>query len=139
MWKGRFPSTMARFCTVELKVRPMFDQIYVPIFEAGDKVISWQGIRANESLRRSLKWMRQRKRQKVTQSIGQYSIGMYMTFFSSMISTVLSQIHCKNKVWGELVVCHVSIVKKKNCTKLLEDSLKKLRGWLLGRDCFKST
>ncbi len=50
MWKGRFPSTMARFCTVELKVRPMFDQIYVPIFEAGDKVISWQGIRANESL-----------------------------------------------------------------------------------------
>ncbi|UZM97897.1 hypothetical protein OL548_23610 [Lysinibacillus sp. MHQ-1] len=112
MWKGRFPSTMARFCTVELKVRPMFDQIYVPIFEAGDKVISWQGIRANESLRRSLKWMRQRKRQKVTQSIGQYSIGMYMTFFSSMISKVLSQIHCKNKVWGELVVCHVSIVKK---------------------------
>ncbi len=56
MWKGRFPSTMARFCTVELKVRPMFDQIYVPIFEAGDKVISWQGTRANESLRRSLKW-----------------------------------------------------------------------------------
>lgn len=53
MWKGRFPSTMARFCTVELKVRPMFDQIYVPIFEAGNKVISWQGIRANESLSRS--------------------------------------------------------------------------------------
>lgn len=53
MWKGRFPSTMARFCTVELKVRPMFDQIYIPIFEAGNKVISWQGIRANESLSRS--------------------------------------------------------------------------------------
>jgi len=53
IWKGRFPSTMARFCTVELKVRPMFEQIYVPIFEAGDHVISWQGIRANESIKRS--------------------------------------------------------------------------------------
>lgn len=53
IWKGRFPSTMARFCTVELKVRPMFDQVYVPIFEAGDHVVSWQGIRANESLSRS--------------------------------------------------------------------------------------
>lgn len=53
MWKGRFPSTMARFCTVELKVRPMFDQVYVPIFEAGNHVVSWQGIRANESLSRS--------------------------------------------------------------------------------------
>ncbi len=53
MWKGRFPSTMARFCTVELKVRPMFDQVYVPILEAGNRVVSWQGIRANESLSRS--------------------------------------------------------------------------------------
>ncbi|MDM5352609.1 phosphoadenosine phosphosulfate reductase family protein [Lysinibacillus sphaericus] len=53
MWKGRFPSTMARFCTVELKVRPMFDQVYVPILEAGNHVVSWQGIRANESLSRS--------------------------------------------------------------------------------------
>lgn len=53
IWKGRFPSTMARFCTVELKVRPMFEQIYVPIFEAGGRVISWQGIRASESAKRS--------------------------------------------------------------------------------------
>jgi len=53
MWKGRFPSTMARFCTVELKVRPMFDQVYVPILETGNHVVSWQGIRANESLSRS--------------------------------------------------------------------------------------
>ncbi|WP_036120775.1 phosphoadenosine phosphosulfate reductase family protein [Lysinibacillus sphaericus] len=53
MWKGRFPSTMARFCTVELKVRPMFDKVYVPIFGTGNYVVSWQGIRANESLSRS--------------------------------------------------------------------------------------
>jgi len=53
IWKGRFPSRMAQFCTVELKVRPMFDQIYMKIFEAGNHAISWQGIRAQESLSRS--------------------------------------------------------------------------------------
>lgn len=53
IWKGRFPSSQAQFCTVELKVRPIFDQIYMPIIEAGDDVISWQGIRAQESRRRA--------------------------------------------------------------------------------------
>lgn len=53
IWKGRFPSKMAQFCTVELKVRPMFDQIYMKIFEAGNHAISWQGIRAQESKKRS--------------------------------------------------------------------------------------
>lgn len=53
VWKGRFPSSQARFCTVELKVRPFFDEIYVPLFDEGCKVISWQGVRADESLARS--------------------------------------------------------------------------------------
>ncbi|MFD1179643.1 phosphoadenosine phosphosulfate reductase family protein [Paenibacillus puldeungensis] len=53
IWKGRFPSTKARFCTVELKVRPFFDQVYLPLLEQGHKVISWQGVRAEESIARS--------------------------------------------------------------------------------------
>lgn len=53
IWKGRFPSTKARFCTVELKVRPFFDQVYLPLLEQGHKVISWQGVRAEESIPRS--------------------------------------------------------------------------------------
>ena len=53
IWKGRFPSTKARFCTVELKVRPFFDQVYLPLIEDGHKVVSWQGVRAAESLARS--------------------------------------------------------------------------------------
>lgn len=53
IWKGRFPSTRARFCTVELKVRPFFDHVYAPLLEEGKKVISWQGVRAAESLARS--------------------------------------------------------------------------------------
>lgn len=49
LWKGRFPSTMARFCTQELKVKPMFDQVYMPLMDEGKHVVSWQGIRAQES------------------------------------------------------------------------------------------
>lgn len=47
--KGRFPSTRVRFCTVELKHKPIFDQVIQPILEAGDTVLSWQGVRAEES------------------------------------------------------------------------------------------
>ncbi|HDR8071990.1 TPA: phosphoadenosine phosphosulfate reductase family protein [Bacillus cereus] len=53
LWKGRFPSTMARFCTQELKVIPVYEQIYMPLLEEGKHVVSWQGIRAQESRKRA--------------------------------------------------------------------------------------
>jgi 3'-phosphoadenosine 5'-phosphosulfate sulfotransferase (PAPS reductase)/FAD synthetase len=53
LWKGRFPSTKARFCTQELKVIPMLEQVYYPLLDKGECVISWQGIRADESAARS--------------------------------------------------------------------------------------
>ena len=53
IWKGRFPSTKARFCTVELKVRPFFDEVYAPLLDEGKHVVSWQGVRAEESIARS--------------------------------------------------------------------------------------
>lgn len=49
---GRFPSSKARFCTEELKIEPMFSQVQRPILEAGRTLISWQGVRAEESLAR---------------------------------------------------------------------------------------
>lgn len=49
IWKGRFPSTMRRFCTQELKIIPNMEQVYIPLLESGHKVISWQGVRAQES------------------------------------------------------------------------------------------
>lgn len=60
MMKGRFPSSKARFCTDELKVRPMFMQVQLPILREGRTIISWQGVRAEESLaRRDLaRWQR---------------------------------------------------------------------------------
>lgn len=49
LWKGRFPSTKARFCTFELKHEPIKVQVVDPLIAAGHKVVSWQGVRAQES------------------------------------------------------------------------------------------
>lgn len=49
MWKGRFPSTKARFCTFDLKHEPIRTQIVLPALEEYDEVISWQSVRAQES------------------------------------------------------------------------------------------
>lgn len=52
IWKGRFPGTRVRFCSEELKHVPVLEQVQLPLLEAGDDVISWQGVRADESLAR---------------------------------------------------------------------------------------
>lgn len=54
IWKGRFPSTKAAFCSEELKRNPIISQVQKPLIDAGDDVVSWQGVRRDESLRRSL-------------------------------------------------------------------------------------
>lgn len=49
MWKGRFPSTKARFCTFDLKHEPVRTQVVLPALNDFDEVVSWQGVRAQES------------------------------------------------------------------------------------------
>ena len=51
LWKGRFPSRMAQFCTTELKVY-MAVSYQIDLIDAGYKVVSWQGIRRDESQKR---------------------------------------------------------------------------------------
>lgn len=53
MWKGRFPSTRRRFCSEELKHKPVFTQVQFPLLEKGHLVVSWQGVRAQESVSRA--------------------------------------------------------------------------------------
>ena len=53
IWKGRFPSTMARFCTDFLKVQPINNQVVFPAIKKYGHVESWHGVRADESLARS--------------------------------------------------------------------------------------
>lgn len=50
--KGRFPSTQARFCTQELKVKPVLKRVR-ELLALGDNVANWSGVRAQESTRRA--------------------------------------------------------------------------------------
>lgn len=58
VWKGRFPSTKARFCTQELKMNPL-RKYFQALIDSGDTVMSWSGERAEESLARSKKPVRE--------------------------------------------------------------------------------
>ena len=51
MWKGRFPSRKAQFCTSELKTAPLIEY-QLELIDAGHIVVSWQGIRRDESANR---------------------------------------------------------------------------------------
>lgn len=49
LWKGRFPSSKARFCTEHLKRDPIIEQVFLPLLDAGEVIWSWQGVRRDES------------------------------------------------------------------------------------------
>lgn len=51
LWKGRFPSRKAQFCTEELK-RNLAVAFQLQLMDQGYQVISWQGVRRDESLAR---------------------------------------------------------------------------------------
>ncbi len=52
LWKGIFPSTKSRFCTFDLKVEPIYEQVFLPALDSGHTVYGWQGVRRDESLAR---------------------------------------------------------------------------------------
>jgi 3'-phosphoadenosine 5'-phosphosulfate sulfotransferase (PAPS reductase)/FAD synthetase len=51
LWKGRFPSSKSQFCTEQLKRNPAVE-FQLALIDAGNVVVSWQGIRRDESLNR---------------------------------------------------------------------------------------
>lgn len=53
LWKGMFPFTTGRFCTSELKIFPIEKYVYAPLIDNGHTIVSWQGVRADESKKRS--------------------------------------------------------------------------------------
>ena len=61
VWKGLFPSSQAAFCSEQLKRLPIATQVQDPLLSVGDDVVSWQGVRADESSRRALLTMREHK------------------------------------------------------------------------------
>lgn len=51
LWKGRFPSRKAQFCTEHLKRNPAVE-FQLALQDQGYVVVSWQGIRRDESMNR---------------------------------------------------------------------------------------
>lgn len=51
LWKGRFPSRRAQFCTEWLKARAIEEGVVAPALESG-VVVQWLGVRRDESLNR---------------------------------------------------------------------------------------
>jgi 3'-phosphoadenosine 5'-phosphosulfate sulfotransferase (PAPS reductase)/FAD synthetase len=51
IWKGRFPSRRAQFCTEFLKSEPITTQVIDPARKAGP-IVQWLGVRRDESLNR---------------------------------------------------------------------------------------
>lgn len=51
LWKGRFPSRKGQFCTQELKTIPLVEY-QMALHDGGHNVISWQGVRRDESFNR---------------------------------------------------------------------------------------
>lgn len=48
LWKGRFPSRKAQFCTQFLKTEPLME-FQIDLIDEGSAVWSWQGVRIDES------------------------------------------------------------------------------------------
>ena len=51
LWKGRFPSRKAQFCTQELKT-VLLVEYQMALIDQGYAVVSWQGVRRDESANR---------------------------------------------------------------------------------------
>ncbi|MDH0120805.1 MAG: phosphoadenosine phosphosulfate reductase family protein [Pseudomonas stutzeri] len=49
LWKGRFPSRKAQFCTEELKRNVIIEQVMLPLMDGQNMIMSWQGVRHDES------------------------------------------------------------------------------------------
>lgn len=52
IWKGRFPSAKARFCTQFLKIKPT-EKFIAELVAEGHEIVSHSGVRAAESIERS--------------------------------------------------------------------------------------
>ena len=50
--RGGFPSMKRKYCTDHLKIKPVFNGIVEPLYDAGHSVCQWLGIRRDESPRR---------------------------------------------------------------------------------------
>ncbi|MES2320152.1 MAG: phosphoadenosine phosphosulfate reductase family protein [Pseudomonadota bacterium] len=86
MWKGRFPSRKAQFCTEELK-RNMAVSYQLDLIDQGYTVISWQGVRRDESFNRR-------------NALSYESVGGGLHIFRPIATWTAAQVFAHCKRWG---------------------------------------
>jgi len=99
IWKGRFPSTKARFCSEELKRNPIIEQVQMPLLDQGDEIYSWQGVRADESASRRNLTELEEVGGGGCGITGQFCNGQPKNASPCTESTTSSTTHCTNKEW----------------------------------------
>lgn len=65
-WKKRFPGAKARFCTIELKIKPSKKHLQA-LLDTGAEIVMHSGVRANESKERAKLVKREETRERVTE------------------------------------------------------------------------
>lgn len=104
IWKGRFPSRKAQFCTMELKRDPMLEQVVIPLMSPDNMLISWQGVRADESINR-------RYLPECDEvgggcsTIDRFSSGTSLRYSRRIATWALSQTLCIARGWGVSAAC----------------------------------
>jgi len=95
LWKGRFPSRRAQFCTQMLKSVPIQEEVFRPLINEGKECISWQGIRADESAKRANDPMwEERDSQPVTgEQVYQYYVYRPILHFTAEQTFEMSERH----------------------------------------------
>lgn len=130
MWKGRFPSTKARFCTFDLKHEPVRTQVVMPALDEYDEVISWQGLELRNRQRGPV-YQYGRKMQ-ITLLAYMYiarSLTCCMkTFLPSQNATVLNRIRSISKGVAALDACLVFTLANRNWRKYSSAGRRKLHG-----------
>lgn len=140
MWKGRFPSTKARFCTFELKHEPIRTQVIDPALDEYDEVISWQGVRGQESPERALlpEW-----EDDADNTLGLHVYRPILNWLHEDVFAIAKRhgikpnpFICRDAVVS--VVCHVFMLASQNLLRFSNAGQKKSAEWLSGKDWLRN-
>lgn len=140
MWKGRFPSTKARFCTFELKHEPIRTQVIDPALDEHDEVISWQGVRGQESpdvhcclSGRTMQTILWGCMFIVRSLIGCMRMCLLLP---NVMALSLTPFICRDAVVS--VVCHAFMLASQNLERFSNAGQKKSAEWLSGKDWLRN-
>lgn len=124
LWKGRFPSRRAQFCTDELKRDPIITQVFMPLMDGESMLLSWQGVRLDESQARRMRLQGTGACVKAVESVGggcstidQSCAGLSTTSSKPIVFSASSPTLSTCRAAAALAACHASTPRKMSCAK----------------------